>query len=98
MNKLISLLSNVFVYVLVFLQTEDVLKIVELCLAIVATVISIVFSVINWYKKSKQDGVITKDEIKEAIDIVVDGIKLTEEQANRVKEEIEKIKKNKGEK
>ena len=98
MNKLISLLSNVFVYILVFLQIEDGLKIVELCLAIVATVISIVFSIINWYKKSKQDGVITKDEIKEAIDIVVDGIKLTEEQANRVKEEIEKIKKNKGEK
>ena len=98
MNKVISLVSNAFVYVLAIAETEQLLRIVELCLAILATIISIVFSILAWYKKAMKDGKIDKEEVKEVVDIVSDGVSNVKEQVKDVREEIKEYKQNKGEK
>ena len=98
MNKFISLVSNAFVYVLAFVETEHVLRIVELCLAIIATAVSITFSILSWYRKAKKDGKIDQEEVKEVVDIVSYGAENIKERIYDIREEIKKNKQNKGEK
>lgn len=57
------------------LQTEEVLRIVSLIITILGAIISmIVLPLLTWYKNAKRDGKITKDEIKEGIDTLQEGI------------------------
>ena len=57
------------------LQTEEVLRIVSLIITILGAIISmIVLPLLTWYKNAKKDGKITKDEIKEGIDTLQEGI------------------------
>ena len=57
------------------LQTNELLQTISLVLTIVGTCITIAMAIINWWKKAKEDGKITKDEIKDGVDIIVDGVK-----------------------
>ena len=55
-------------------QTNELLQTISLVITIIGGLITfIIIPLITWYKKSKEDGKITKDEIKEGIDIVVKG-------------------------
>lgn len=56
------------------LQTSEVLQIISLVLTIIGSIITIVMAIMNWWKKAKADGKITKEEIQEGIDIIQDGI------------------------
>ena len=57
------------------LQTEEVLRIVSLCLTILGSIISfIVIPILNWYKNAKRDDKITIDEIKEGAETLAHGI------------------------
>ena len=49
-------------------QTQQAFQIVSLILTCIATLFSICFTVYNWYKKSKEDGKIDTDEMKEISD------------------------------
>ena len=64
------------------LQTNELLQTISLVLTIVGTCITITMALINWWKKAKEDGKITKDEIKDGIDIIVNG-------ANDIKDKLE---------
>lgn len=56
------------------LQPNDVLQTISLIITIIGGLITFVFvPLYNWYKQAKKDGKITKDEIKDGIDIVVEG-------------------------
>lgn len=56
------------------LQTNDVLQTISLIITIIGALISfIIVPLLTWYKNAKKDGKIDKEEIDEAIDIVVDG-------------------------
>lgn len=56
-------------------QTNEILQTISLILTILGAIVSlIVIPLINWYRKAKEDKKITKEEIKEAVDIVKDGI------------------------
>lgn len=56
-------------------QTNDVLQTISLVITILGGIITfIIVPLVNWYMKAKQDGKITKDEIKEGVDIIVDGV------------------------
>lgn len=66
-------------------QTETVLRIANLVLAIIISLLVLVSRVIDWYKKATADGKITKDEVEELIDIGKDG-------AKEIKDHIEKDK------
>ena len=54
-------------------QVEHILRIANLILAIIISVLVLVSRMIDWYKKAKADGKITADELKEGVDIVKEG-------------------------
>ena len=66
------------------LQTNELLQTISLIITIIGAVISmIVLPLINWYNKAKQDNKITHDEIKEAVEIVQNGVEKIEEETKK---------------
>jgi len=57
------------------MQTNELLQKISLILTIIGSIITIVMALVNWYNNAKKDGKITKDEIKDGVDIIVDGSK-----------------------
>lgn len=56
------------------LQTNDILQTISLVITIIGGIITfIVVPLLNWYKNAKKDGKIDADELKDGINIVVDG-------------------------
>ena len=55
-------------------QGKEMLSYIQLGLGILATIVSIAFSVWKWWKKASADGKITKDEIKELSDELKDKL------------------------
>ena len=73
MQKRIDYLFDSIAIVFASVQPEVYFRYVSLALSILATLLSIAFSLWQWWKKAKQDGKITKDEIKEGVKIIQDG-------------------------
>ena len=74
------------------IQTNELLQTISLILTIIGTVITIVMALLNWWNRSKKDGKIDKEEIKDGIDIIMGG-------ANNIKEQLDSSKDSKkGEK
>ena len=67
-KEIVSYSANIMGGVFTALQTDEVLRYVQLVLTIIATLFSIAFTIYNWYKKAKKDGKITKDEVEDLID------------------------------
>lgn len=66
------------------MQTNEILETISLVITIIGGVITfIVVPILNWYRHAKKDGKIDAGEIKEGLDIIVDG-------SERIKEEIDK--------
>lgn len=71
------------------LQTNEILETISLVITIIGGAITfIVVPILNWYRHAKKDGKIDAGEIKEGLDIIVDG-------SERVKDEIDKGKEDK---
>lgn len=70
-------------WVLTATQVENILRIANLVLAIIISLLVLISRLIDWHKKAKADGKITEDEIKEGIDIIKEG---TEEIKNHIDE------------
>lgn len=67
-------------------QTNEVLQTISLVITIIGALITfIIVPLLNWYKKAKEDGKITKEEIKE-------GIKIVSEGSQQVKDKVEEVK------
>lgn len=64
-------------------QTETTFQILSLILTCLSFIVSIAFTIYNWYKKAKADGKIDKEELKELAEIgkeaVKDGTKIVNE-------------------
>ena len=57
------------------IQPNEVLQTISLIITILGAIISmIVLPLLTWYKNAKKDGKITKEEIKEGIDKLQEGI------------------------
>lgn len=80
-------LGNSAQYIMMALQTDEILKYIELGLSILTTLIILGFNLWSWWKKASKDGKITEDEIQEGIEIVEKG-------AEDIKDNVDK---NKGE-
>ena len=66
------------------LQTNELLQTISLIITIIGAIISmIVLPLINWYNKAKQDNQITHEEIKEAVEIVQNGVEKIEEETKK---------------
>lgn len=66
--------GNLFTYVLAGIQAEKTFQIIELVLAIVTSLVLLAYRVWKWWKEAQKDGKITKEEIKDGLDIVKGGI------------------------
>ena len=91
MRKFIDIFEiggNGLMYILTATQTKEIFEIISLVLSILISILIIVSKIINWYKKAKEDGKITSNEIKDGIDIIVDG-------AQDIKDKIEDKEENK---
>lgn len=73
-GEVVSICGNAGTYVLAGLQTNEIFQIVELCFAILTSIVLIIYRIWKWYKEAKKDGKITKEEIENAIDIVMGGV------------------------
>ena len=68
-------------------QTSEILRIISIIITIIGALITYIgIPLYNWYKKSKADGKIDKDELKEGIKIAVDGGKEVKEKIDDIKD------------
>lgn len=57
------------------IQTNEILETISIIITIIGAIITfIVMPILNWYKSAKADGKITKDEIKEGVNTLSEGI------------------------
>lgn len=56
---------NAVQYVFASLQSNEVLKVIELVLSILVSIVLISYRVYKWYKLAKSDGKITKEEVED---------------------------------
>lgn len=78
------------------LQTNDVLQTISLVITIIGGLITFVFvPLYNWYKNAKKDGKITKEELKDGVEIAVDGAKKFKDQIE-LNDKREDIKRKEG--
>lgn len=63
-----------FSSILTVAQTNETFKTISLILTILSTLVILVRNIYNWYIASKADGKIDKDEVKDLIDIIGDGV------------------------
>ena len=87
----LEVVGNGIGYVLTILQTNETFQLIELIASIVLTLILIGYRVWKWYKEATKDGQITKEEIKDGIDIVTDGVN---EIQDKIKKEDKKDEQN----
>ena len=78
--------GNGIMYILTITQTKEVFELISLILSIAISVLILVSKLVTWFKKSKADGKITSEEVKDAVDIVSDSV-------NDIKNKIDKEKK-----
>ena len=79
-------LGNGLMYLCSMAQVEQALRIASFVLSILISVLIIISRVIDWWKKAKADGKITKDEIDELGHIVGDGVQDIKEQVDSAQE------------
>lgn len=69
-------------------QTNEILQTISLVITILGALFTyIIVPLIVWYKKSNEDGKITKNEVEDGIEIVKDGSKKVKEKINSKKED-----------
>ena len=59
--------------VLTAVQTDEVLRRISFGFTIFSVILNIAYNVWRWWRKSKEDGKISMDEVDELVDIVKDG-------------------------
>ena len=59
--------------ILTAVQTDEVLRWVAFGFTIFSVILNIAYNIYKWWRKSKEDGKISMDEVDELVDIVKDG-------------------------
>ena len=55
------------------IQTDEVLRWISFGITLLSALITIAYNIYKWWRKSKEDGKISMDEVDELVDIVKDG-------------------------
>lgn len=75
MNKdFLGYITNGVAIVTSAIQTNELFSIISWVLTILATLVTIVYTLWKWYRKAKADGKIDEDEIEEGLKITKDGL------------------------
>ena len=59
--------------ILTAIQTDEVLRWIAFGFTLFSVILNIAYNVWRWWRKSKEDGKISMDEVDELVDIVKDG-------------------------
>lgn len=87
--------GNTGMYILTAIQTKEIFQIISLVLSILISIFIIVGKVIDWYKKAKADGKITKEEVKDLSNNVKEDVSSINENVDAIVEVIENEEKEK---
>ena len=71
-NDYLSYVGSVFGTICTALQTDEVLRYIQLGLTILSTLFAIAFTIYKWWKKASEDGKITSEEVKDLTDDIID--------------------------
>lgn len=74
-NNGLSWVGNVITIVCASLVSTEVAQLILYILGILGALFSLFINIYTWYKKTKADGKITKDEVKDLSDTINDGVK-----------------------
>ena len=55
------------------IQTDEVLRRISFGFTLLSVILTIAYNIWRWWRKSKEDGKISMDEVDELVDIVKDG-------------------------
>lgn len=69
----LSIGGNIFSYVLSAVQQNEILQVISMVLSVLTSLVILAYNIWKWYRKAKEDGKITKEEIDELGDILQDG-------------------------
>lgn len=94
MNKRYELIGSGAGVFLTAIQTHQTFQLISLILTIIATAFSMGFTVYSWYKKSKEDGKIDKNEVEEVSKIIDDHLKDINNNVDKYVENVEKSEKD----
>ena len=83
--------------VLSAIQPDEILKYVNLSLAILSALVALLFTFWKWWKEAKKDGKITPDEVGDVLDDVSGIIDNTKDSIGKITEEDKKEKEDKKE-
>ena len=86
LNELGLAMGNTAGYILTAIQTNEVFQVIELVLAVLTSIILLLYRIWSWWKKAKEDGKITKEEISEGLEILGDGIKDVKDKIDKKEE------------
>ena len=81
--------------VLTAVQTDEVLRRISFGFTIFSVILNIAYNIWRWWKKSKEDGKISMNEVDELVDIVKDG---SDTLTNTIKEGTDNDTRGNGEK
>ena len=69
------------------LQTNEILQTISLVITIIGGLITfIIVPLVTWYKNAKKDGKIDNDELKDGVDIIVEGSEKLKDEIDDKKE------------
>ena len=60
--------GTAFGTILTAIQTNEVFQYISLGLTILSTLVAIAYTIYNWWRKAKEDGKITKEEVDDLVD------------------------------
>lgn len=82
-------LVNACSYVLTATMTKEVFQIISLVVSIIGTLVIVFTKVFDWYTRAKEDGKITKEEIKEGVKSITPEIEKLKDEADEICEIVE---------
>lgn len=73
-DEIVCLSGNTISWVLTASQTKEVFEIVQIIVATIVSLLTAAYIVWKWYKKAKEDGKITADEVVDLVNQVKDNL------------------------
>ena len=72
-DNLLNILNIGVQAIFTAIQTDEVLRRISFGITILSALITIAYNIYKWWRKSKEDGKISMNEVDELVDIVKDG-------------------------
>ena len=82
-DSIIPFSSTIICMFNTILQSDEVLKYINLVITILIGVVSLSYTIYKWYKRAKEDGKISSDEIEELKNNIVDELNKTKDKMDK---------------